>query len=419
MTPTTRTAGLLAAAALGALVLPPALAALIALGVLAAAAADAWSVRHPPVLALDRPVALSRGVAASFTCGQRPQGPGRSRLRQPVPADMALTPSEGFDLLEGTIVARRRGRHTLPRMAIRRDGPLRLGSWYHRVGEEAEVLVFPDLHAARRLAIAVRRGRFAQQGRIARGPLGLGTDFESIRDYLPDDDIRSVNWSATARLGRPMSNRYRIESDRDIVCVVDCGRLMAAPSGDISAMHTRLDAAIDAVAAVALVADEAGDRCGALAFDAAVLRALRPRRSGGDAVVQALFDLEPASVDSDYELAFRSLGEAKRALVIVFTDVIEPVAARPLVDALGPLARKHAVVVAFATDKGLTDRAAHPPASPLDVYRASAAVAAIEDRRQVSALLRSTGAEVVEAPPGALGAASVAAYLRAKAKARL
>jgi len=417
--PTARTAALVAAAALGALVAPPALAALIALGVLAAAAADAWSVRHPPALDIDRPAALSRGVAASFTCRQRSPGPGRSFLRQPVPPDISLTPSEGFDRLEGAIVARRRGRHTLPRVAVRREGPLRLGSWYHRAGEEAEVLVFPDLHAARRLAIAVRRGRFAQQGGIARGPLGLGTEFESIRDYLPDDDIRSVNWSATARLGRPMSNRYRIESDRDIVCVVDCGRLMAAPSGDVSGSYTRLDSAIDAAAAVALVADEAGDRCGTLAFDAAVLRALRPRRNGGDAVVRALFDLEPAPADSDYALAFRSLGEAKRALVIVFTDVIEPVAARPLVDALGPLARRHAVVVAFAADTGLSDRAAHPPDSPLDVYRASAAVSAIDQRRQVSALLRSTGAEVVEAPPGALGAASVAAYLRAKAKARL
>ncbi|MBA2272573.1 MAG: DUF58 domain-containing protein [Actinobacteria bacterium] len=419
MAPTTRTAGLLAAAALGALVVPPALAALIALGLLAAAAADAWTVRLPPALDLNRHAALSRGVGATFTCTQRIPALGRSRLRQPLPPGITLTPSEGYDQIVGTIVARRRGRHTLPSLAIQRDGPLRLGSWYHRAGGAEEILVFPDLPAARRLAIAVRRGRFAQQGRIARGPLGLGTDFESIRDYLPDDDIRSVNWSASARLGRPMSNRYRIESDRDIVCVVDCGRLMAAPSGSDSTLHTRLDTAIDAVAAVALVADEAGDRCGALAFDATVRRALRPRRNGGDAVVRALFDLEPAPVDSDYGLAFRSLGEAKRALVIVFTDVIEPVAARPLVDALGPLARKHAVVVAIAADTNLADRAVRPPGSPLDVYRAAAAVTALEERKEVSVRLRSAGAEVVEAPPGALGEASVAAYLKAKARARL
>lgn len=419
MAPTARTAGILAAVALGALVVGPAPAALMALGVLAAAASDAWIVRHPPDLRCSHPVVLARGVAARFTCTPSAPTPGRSRLRQPVPPDISLIPAEGLGRLEGTIVGRRRGRHTLPRPAIRRDGPLGLGRWYHRAGEEREVLVYPDLPSARRLAVAVRRGRFARQGRIARGPLGLGTDFESIRDYLPDDDIRSVNWSATARLGRPMSNRYRIESDRDILCVVDCGRLMSAPTGDPPLEQTRLDTALDAVAAVAMVADEAGDRCGALAFDATVRRTLRPRRSGGDAVVRALFDLEPAPVESDYELAFRSLGEVKRALVIVFTDVIEPEAARPLMHALPPLARKHAVVVAWQTDTGLTFRAANPPAVPLDVYRGAAATAALEERRQVATGLRSAGAEVVEAPPGALGAACVAAYLRAKARARL
>ena len=61
-------------------------------------------------------------------------------------------------------------------------------------------------------------GRWRSPGRRARGPLGLGTELESVRDYLPDDDIRQVNWRATARLGRPMSNQYRIEQDRDVRC---------------------------------------------------------------------------------------------------------------------------------------------------------------------------------------------------------
>ena len=93
------------------------------------------------------------------------------------------------------------------------------------------VRVFPDLQTARRLALAVARGRFRDQGATARGPLGLGTEFELIRDYEPDDDIRQVNWRATARLGRPMSNQYRLEQDRDLLLLIDAGRLSAAPLG--------------------------------------------------------------------------------------------------------------------------------------------------------------------------------------------
>ena len=160
-----------------------------------------------------------------------------------------------------------------------------------------------------------------------------------MRDYLPDDDIRQVNWRATERLGRPMSNTYRVERDRDVLCVIDSGRLMAAPLRD----RTRLDAAVDAAVAVAAVAEELGDRCGVLAFDREIAGGWRRGARGADAVVRALFDLEPRPFDSDYELAFRYAGEAKRAFVLVFTDLLEEAAARPLLAALPLLARRHSL----------------------------------------------------------------------------
>ncbi|MDP9070767.1 MAG: DUF58 domain-containing protein, partial [Actinomycetota bacterium] len=275
--------------------------------------------------------------------------------------------------------------------------------------------VYPDLPAARRLALAVRQGILRDQGQLARGALGLGTEFESVRDYLPDDDVRQINWRATARLERPMSNQYRLDQDRDVVCLVDSGRLMAAPLAD----RTRLDAALDAVAAVALVADQVGDRCGAVAFDSELRRRLAPRRRGGAAVVDALFDLEPRPLDSDYELAFRTVGRGKRSLVLVLTDLVEEGAARPLLEAVPVLARRHALVVAGVADSDLLGLLRSPPSAPLDVYAASVAVEVLEARTAVAHQLRRAGAEVVEAAPGRLGAACVAAYLKMKGRARL
>jgi uncharacterized protein (DUF58 family) len=107
-----------------------------------------------------------------------------------------------------------------------------------------------------------------------------------------------------------MSNQYRIEQDREIVCLVDSGRLMGTPLAD----RTRLDAALDAVTAVALVADELGDRCGAIAFDSAIRAELRPSRRGGRLVVRTLFDLEPTTRDSDFELACTRVSTSRRAL---------------------------------------------------------------------------------------------------------
>ena len=282
----------------------------------------------------------------------------------------------------------------------------------------AELRVFPDLRTARRLALAVARGRFRDQGATARGPLGLGTEFELIRDYEPDDDIRQVNWRATARLGRPMSNQYRLEQDRDLLLLIDAGRLSAAPLGQTARRSST--PALDAAAALAFVADELGDRTGAVAFDDEVRAALPPRRAGGQPVVRALFDLEPRPVDSDYELAFRRAEGTKRALVVVLCDLLEEAAARPLVRAVPVLSRRHAVIVASPSDPALAGArrrgAAGRPARrrPRDV--AGDVLAA---RARAAAQVRAAGARVLEAPPDRLPAVLVAAYLRAKARAVL
>ena len=407
-----RAAYALGAIALSALLLPVAVAVLATVALLAATVVDALAVRRRPSVVRRLPHVLARGVETRLVLEQEE---GReSRLRQPLPPDFSLEPQEGEGGLDGQLVARRRGRHVLPAVAARSDGPLGLGCWYHRTGESAELLVYPDLPGARRLASAVRRGQLRDEGR-RRGPIGLGTEFESVRDYLPDDDVRQINWRATQRLGRPMSNQYRVERDRDVICVVDCGRLMAAPLGD----RTRLDAALDAAIAVAAAADDLGDRSGAIAFDDEVRRTVPPRRRGAAAVVGSLFDLEPRPVDSDYHRAFAMIGDAKRAFVLVLTDLLEEAAARPLLEALPVLARRHIVAVASATDTELEELVTSEPRRDVDVYRAVVALDVLDARARVTALLRRAGAEVIDMPAGGLPLACVRTYLRAKARALL
>ena len=434
MTPTPRAAFALALVALSLLVVPVPVAILLAVALAAATAVDAWWVRRPPEVVRHAPTHLARGVPSPLRLA--PEEPVRIRVRQPLPPDLELEPAQAEGVLDGQLVARRRGRHTLPAPVARRTGPLGLGAWTHQVGEPADVLVYPDLPAARRLASAVRAGKFRDEGLRRRGPLGLGTEFESVREYSPDDDIRQVNWRATARLGRPMSNQYRIERDRDVVCVVDCGRLMAAPflAGRVGGEatdappktaagggldRTRLDAALDAAVAVAAVADVLGDRCGTIAFAGEVLRALPPRRAGARDVVSALFDLEPVPVESDYELAFAQIRGVKRAFVLVLTDLLEESAAQPLVEALPVLARRHAVSVAGSADPDLDAAVRSEPHVPGDVYRAAVALDVLAARARAAARLQHAGATVVEAAPAMLAGACVRTYLRAKWLARL
>ncbi len=413
--PTIRTAAIIAAIALAALLVPvwAAVAALIAL--VAAAGADAWSVREPPVLERALAPVLSRGVATPIEVTATARDGRRVLLRQPAIPALELDRETGIEHFVGSLVPRRRGRHALPGVASASIGPLGLARVNHPSGDPLAVRVYPDLVTARALIARLRRELAGHPGKFARGPLGLGTDFESIRDYTPDDDIRQLNWRATARMGRPMSNQYRVERDRDLVCLLDTGRLMAAPIGS----RTMLDASLDAVTMLALAADELGDRCGAIAFDEAIRRVIAPAHLSGRRVIESLFDLESAPVDSDFERAFQRVGRSRRALVAVFTDLVDEAAARSLVGAIPMLARRHVVLVVSASDPALERAALAAPSTALEAASGLVALDVLEARATAAATLARAGATVIQAPAGELADRCLRAYLEAKVRARL
>jgi uncharacterized protein (DUF58 family) len=416
MTPTARASAALGVVAVVALFVP-ALVTIVLIGVVAVCViVDLVVARHRLLVRRTMPRVLARNVPAGLRVETDAGDPARVELRQAQPPDIAVTPSAAPRALDATVTPYRRGETTFAPITARQTGPLGFGRRTFDGEGSAGVLVYPDVYAAHRMVVALRRGRFRDPGLRTRGPLGLGTEFESIRDYQPDDDVRQINWTASARVERPMSNVYRIEQDRDVVCLLDAGRLMWAP---LDERTTRLDACVDAITMVALVADELGDRCGVTVFDRELRRRLAPRRNGGRAVVRAILDMEPREFDSDHDLAFRTVGRAKRALVLVCTDLVDEAAARSLVDAMPVLARRHAVVVASVQDPDLDAAVRKQPVSAHDVYAAAVAIDVLEARRRVVARLRHAGATVVEAPAPALGEACVRAYLQLKARARL
>jgi uncharacterized protein (DUF58 family) len=415
MSPTPRAAMVLGAIAVSALVLPLEVVALAALALLAVTLVDAWSVRATPRVERELPRVLSRGVASHVAITAAQPRAGRLRLRQPLPAALVLQPPEAERQIDAQLVASVRGRHELPAIGTRAAGRLGLGAWYHHAGEPADLHVYPNLVLARRLAAAARSGLFQDSRRRSRGSLGIGTEFESVREWQPDDDIRHVNWRATERTGHPMTNRYRLEQTRQLTFLLDTGRLMASPLGD----RTRLDTALDALAAVALAADELGDHCGAIAFDGEVRARIAPARAAGREIVRAMFDLQPRPVDSDYGRAFTLVAGGKRSLVLVLSDLFDDAAAGALVEAVPVIARRHVVIVATAADPDLEQLVAEPPATRADVFEAAAALDLLDARSRAATLIRRTGARVIEAAPDALPAACVRAYVRAKAELRL
>lgn len=412
--PTLLAVALLALAACTAFVWSPELAGALVAAVAAAFVVDLILVRRAPQVVRHLPSEVARGAQTSFSVTVAPRPGVRVRVRQPQTADVRFQSAEGPEGLDGTVVALRRGIHTLGPAYTRSTGPLRLARRDHSHAGAVEIASHADLPAARRLATAVRQGRFRDPG-MRRGPLGLGTDFETIREYAPDDDIRRMNWLATERVGRPMVNQYREDTERDLWCLVDAGRLSSSPVEE----RTRLDVALDSLAAVAAVADVVGDRVGAVVFDDRVRRTVRPRRANAAKLVRLLDELQPNVVDSDYEGAFAAVAGAKRSLVIVFTDLLDVAASRPLLAAVPVLVRRHAVLIVSVDDPDLVGAVTRSPGDRRDLLTAGVATELLAEQDQVRARLSGAGAVVVTAPVDGLASRCVAAYLRLKANARL
>lgn len=421
MIPTRRTALVVAAIAALAVALQSAWTlAVVLVGLLAGALVADGVYARGRSTQLERPESrtIARAVPVPFRARATTSGPGSVRLRQPFPPELRLDRAEAAGerrvTLDTTLEGVHRGRHELPAASIRVWGPLGLATSDARCGGRLEVTVMPDLPRARRMAEARARGRLADAGRLM-SRLGIGTEFETVRDYSPDDDVRQINWTATARSGRAMSNQYRIDENRDLICLVDAGRLMRAPIGS----QTRLDVALDALSVLVVAAEQAGDRVGAVAFADEVLRSLPARRRGAEAVVRAVFDLEPTDRESDYERAFASVAGSKRALVVLFTDLMDEAATRSLTSALPVLARSHSVMAVSCTDTDLVERARTPPRGVDDALRQSVAVGLLEATSRSVELIRRMGALVVEAPCAVLGSACVAGYVTLKRRARV
>jgi uncharacterized protein (DUF58 family) len=277
------------------------------------------------------------------------------------------------------------------------------------------IRVLPDL-AARDSDDLALRARSIEAGLRRLRRRGAGTEFESLREYSAGDAFRDIDWKATARRGRVMVAQYEVERSRQVVVALDAGRLMAARLGD----RRKLDYAVSAAIGIAGLARRAGDRVGAYAFASAPLVALAPATgaAAANAIVEALSDIEPQFDEPDYERAALELRRSykKRSLIVVFTDLFDPIASAAVLASLALLVRHHLVLVALMNDAALVDALAAEPRDAATAYRAAVATSLAAERERAVAALRARGMLVVDVPARDLRLATLDAYLDVKTR---
>lgn len=359
-----RLAMVLAVASVAVAVVPPLAAAwLVGMALLVVATAwDAWLLaRRPPVVArriLPERAAVGTPAAVALRIAGGSAEPIVLTVIDECPADL-VEPEPTFPdvrLAGGgevdlgyEIVPARRGDRPFGSILTFERGPLGLLR-RRTVHAAADVLaVFPrGAVVAGRDTLAIAR-RVAETGRRPDRRRGSGLEFESLRDYVPGDDPRRLDWAASLRRGRLVTRLQQQERSQTLLVGVDASRLMGARVG----VRTKLDHAVDAALALAVTALAGGDRVGAFAFDRMVRgwAPPRPHRRNLAPIVDVLGRVEAAPVEASYWDVARTIRirQPRRALVVVFTDFVE--AADDLL--LGPLhvlARHHRLLLVAVRD---------------------------------------------------------------------
>ncbi len=413
--------GLLAPAWWGLLLVTGLLVVLVAVDV-----ALAGSVR---ALHLDRSgdvaVRLGEPAAVSLRVGNVSARRLRGRVRDAWPPsagatrqrhDLDVPPGESRQVVT-SMRPTRRGDRFAHRVTIRALGPLGIAARQGSHEVPWRVRVLPPFTSRKHLPSKLARLR-QLDGRASVMIRGQGTEFDSLREYVVGDDVRSIDWRASARADDVMVRTWRPERDRRILLVLDTGRTSAGRVGDAP----RLDAAMDAALLLAALASRAGDRVDLLAYDRRV-RARVEGVTGSEllpALVEAMAPLEPTLVEPDYAgLVSTVLARMSRqSLVVLLTGLDATPVREGLLPSLSMLVRRHRVIVASVGDPRV-DAMAASRGDTEGVYDAAAAERAKADRDQVGELLSRRGVEVVDGSPDQLPPMLADRYLALKAAGRL
>lgn len=290
---------------------------------------------------------------------------------------------------------------------------------------EMPVKVYPDVSQTKKHLVLARENRAAMMGLRRSKMLGHGREFERLRDYVPDDSLRHIDWKATARRGSLITREYNVEQSQNIMIMLDLGRTMASRTADTDGQlgMSKADYAINASVLLAHVAAMSDDRVGLFCFAGSPIAYLPPGKGAGQAsaLMESLYALQPRTEESNYHdnLLFIGHKQGKRSLVFLFTDLLDVESSRLLIQSISMLVRKHLVVCVALSDYELPSIVDSAPRKATDLYTQTVAAGIMRERKRALSQLASLGVVTVDATPADLTVASVNKYLQLKREARL
>ena len=309
-----------------------------------------------------------------------------------------------------------RGASEMPAVHLR--FPTRLGLWMRQQVRtlKTAVRIYPDIRAVYRYELMARQNRLSEIGvRMVRMP-GQGREFERLREFRYGDEIRQIDWKATARQRQLISREFNVERNQNIVIMVDCGRFMRNETEGIS----YLDRALNSAIMLSYIALGQGDNVSLLAFSNKIERFIRPVRGkpGIQGILRSTYDIQASHNVSDYSMALEYLTtvQRKRALIVLITFVTDELQLRVIGESLKLRSLPYLPLCVLLQDVGLRVMADRIPDSDLDAYHTAAAAQVLTGQFHEAASLREAGIMLIDTPPELLTERLINEYLSIKAR---
>ncbi len=336
--------------------------------------------------------------------------------------------ANGVSTLKYNLLPKRRGSYDFGLINIRYLSYLKL--FWHEVKSPAQqtIKVYSDLKTLHDLSIKLSHS--SELGELHQRRRGQGTDFASLKEYTIGDDAKAIDWKATARRDRPVVRTYEAEQEQRLLVLIDAGRMMAS---DLEGL-TRFDHALNSALCLALTGLSHNDQVGFGIFADKPLMYLPPRRGKSHlkSILEASFDVEPRLVEPDYAgmLSYFAAAQKGRSLIVVLSDLTDPVGSQALLTGLASLGKRHLPFCVTLKDRQVTDIAnskvvsaeEKSGVSEIDMekaYQRAIAIDLLAQRELALTVLQRRGCLVLDCPPQELSNKLVDSYIEIKTRARL
>jgi uncharacterized protein (DUF58 family) len=278
------------------------------------------------------------------------------------------------------------------------------------------VAVYPSFMQLRKYQLLSQTTVQTEQGSKRMRKIGHSMEFEQIKEYVKGDDIRTINWKATARKNSMMVNNYSEERSQQVYCIIDKGRLMKMPFNQLSL----LDYAINSTLVLSTVCLQKQDRIGLITFANKMGTVLPADRKPiqRQSLLQLLYNESTGFLESDYEMLYLQLRRQikQRSLLVLFTNFESLTGMRRQLNYLRSIARHHLLMVVFFENTELTQMAAQKANNLEDVYAKTIAEKFNNEKKQIVKELQQVGILAVLTPPEKLTINAINKYLELKAR---